>query len=62
MQPSCNVIQSYVITTTANLDSARNFISHYGVKTIVVRVVTQLHLAVQVVLFREFPVWIPAVC
>lgn len=44
MQPSCNVIRSYVITNSAgesNLDSARNFTSHYGVKTIVVQVVTQ---------------------
>lgn len=35
MQPCCNVIQSYVITISAgkpNLDSARNFTSHYGVK------------------------------
>ena len=56
MQPCCNVIQSYVITTTANLDSARNFTSHYGVKTIVVQVVTQLYLAVQVLLSRVFPV------
>lgn len=59
MQPSCNVIQSYVITTSAgksNLDSARNFLSHYGVKTIVVQVVAQLYFALQVLLSGVVPV------
>lgn len=57
MQPSCNVIQSYIITSSAgksNLDSARNFTLH-GVKTIVVQVVTHLYLAVQVLLSGVFP-------
>lgn len=64
MQPHCNVIQSYIITTSAgksNLDSARNFTSHYGVKTIVVQVVTQLYLEVQVLLSGVFPVRISSI-